>query len=101
MKKEVEYNYIDYLEKNTKIQNEKLIYKFNKLYNVFYNKNKTLKRGDKKSEINELYLFINSYLETLVLNLNYSEFNILKNKILDLEEVSRFIKINKLKNNLK
>jgi hypothetical protein len=78
IKKKEQYLFKDYLDNNTKINNEKLINKFNKLYNTYYNKNKKLKREDKKTEINDLYLFLDDYLKCLVLNLSYDNIKILK-----------------------
>src|SRR5574344_2810913 len=78
IKKKEEYLFKNYLDNNTKINNEKLINKFNKLYNTYYSKNKKLKKEDKKSEINDLYLFLNDYLKCLVLNLSYDNIKKLK-----------------------
>lgn len=93
IKKKEEYLFKNYLDNNTKINNEKLINKFNKLYNTYYSKNKKLKKEDKKSEINDLYLFLDDYLKCLVLNLSYDNIKKLK-KILKCNK-SRKIELNR------
>jgi hypothetical protein len=87
IKKKEQYLFKDYLDANTKINNEKLINKFNKLYDIYYNEKRKLKKEDKKSEINNLYLFLDEYLKCFLLNLSYDNIKTLK----------RVLKYNKLR----